>query len=183
MKSNKLSSRAKIMLGFVLALVCLVLTGLLSSAWTLRQENNQRRAEIEPRIARLLGVQANESQLKLANEAAAAQIMGFVYPATADSTMTGTKMQQDVRKLIEKSGMSVVGSRVRAVKVAEGYDEISLELTIEGSMEALEKALLTLPHLRPMVVIQETDIKPKQGRNAPHKVIVRLRLMAVRLQT
>ncbi len=182
MRLNSLSPRAKIIAGLTLAVLALVLFSLIMAAWSMRQAGNERRAEIEPRIARLLGVQQQYDKLKQANEGATAQLTGLIYPATADATMTGTKMQQDVRKAIEKSGMSVVGSKVRAVKVAEGYDEISLDLTVEGGIESLEAMLLEIPNLRPIVVIEETNITPKRGRNLPHILTARFRLTAARLQ-
>ena len=183
MKNNALSPRARIVAIISGLFLILVLGGLLLAAWSLRQEANERRAEIEPRIARLLGVQAHQEQLEKENAAAKTQLAGLIYPASADATMTGTKMQQDVRTAIEKAGMSIVGSRVRAFKIAEGYDEVSLDLTIEGDMAALELMLLEMPKLRPIVVIEETDIKPKRGRNQSHVVVVRLRLTSVRLQS
>ncbi len=182
MRRNGLSYRAKAVLVIALMLMMAILMVLLSAAWSLRQENNERRAEIEPRIARLLGIQQQYEILEQANATATVQLAGLIYPATADATMTGTKMQQDVRTAIEKTGMTVIGSRVRAVKIAEGYDEVSLDLTIEGGMPSLEKALLEIPRLRPIVVIEETDIKPKRGRNGPHVAVTKLRLTAVRLQ-
>lgn len=182
MKNNSLSPRAKTIVGAIFLILILILSVLVMAAWSLRQEGSQRRAELEPRIARLLGVQQHHEQLKQANEAATTQLAGLIYPATVDATMTGTKMQQDVRKAIEKAGMSVVGSRVRAVKVVTGYDEISLDLTVEGDMAALEKTLLEIPKLRPVVVIEETDFKPKRGRNGPHIVVAKFRLTSLRLQ-
>lgn len=183
MKQNSLSRRAQIVAALTILVLISILGTLIISAWTLRQEGNARRAEIEPRIARLLGVKQHHDQLEKANALATTQLAGLIYPATADATMTGTKMQQDVRKAIEKSGMSVVGSRVRAVKIADGYDEISLDVTVEGGMASLESILLALPKLQPIVVIEEANIKPKQGRNVPHTVIVRFRLTAARLQS
>ncbi len=182
MKLNTLSARAKIIAGLTLAILMLILISLVMAAWSMRQEGNAQRAEIEPRIARLLGVQQQYDKLKLANLGATAQLTGLVYSASADATMTGTKMQQDVREVIELSGMTVVGSRVRAVKVADGYDKISLDLTVEGGVKALESMLLEIPKLRPIVVIEETNITPKRGRNLPHILTARFRLTAARLQ-
>ena len=183
MKYSELSTRAKMTAGLALLVAGVIFLSFIMSAWSLRQAGNARRAEVEPRIARLLGVQQQQEQLKQANAKAMAQLTGLAYPAKDDATLTGTRMQQDVRKVIEEAGMSVAGSRVRPAKIADGYDEISLELTVVGNMEALEKALLAIPELRPLVIIEETDIKSKRGRNMPHTATVRFRLTAVRLQS
>jgi len=180
-----LSWRAKALLFGSGTLLILLLLMLILAAWSLRQENNAQRAEIEPRIARLIGIERQHDKLKLSVFDADVEPLELVYPSTIDATMTGTVMQKNVRDALAKWGANVTGSKIRPVKSGDDVDQVSLEITAEVGIEALETVLLELPKLRPVVVIEELNIKAKTRRRAnfPQVLLVRFRLTSLRLQS
>ncbi len=180
-----LSLRARIVLLSTLLVMFLVLSLLSLSAWELRQENNGRRAEIEPRIARFLGVHQQHETLRKAVDAIARKPSRLLYSGAVDMTKTGTLMQKEVRSALSAWGVKVVASKVLAVKSDQGVDLVGLSITAEASMEALESLLLNLSELRPVVLLKEITLTPKavRGVGGVQQLSIRMRLVSLRLHT
>jgi len=100
-------------------------------------------------------------------------------------------MQQDVREVMADAGMSVTGSQVLTTRRAEGYDQLTLDITAEGNSNALDEALSELDMMRPMIFIESARFKPERRRSRrssaqdnadtdPRRVTARLKLFALR---
>ncbi|MFA5496326.1 MAG: type II secretion system protein GspM [Porticoccaceae bacterium] len=163
--------------------IALVVLVILSSLWSWHSDNSQRLEDIEPRIARLLGYIHSFDQLDVAAAHTHAQLASLTYPAGSDSAATGANVQQQLRHQLEAAGLSVTGSQVLAAQARQGFEEIRVNLTASGSMEALDQALLALQQMRPLVLVNSLELSPARARrNDPEQnVMLQLGVSVVRL--
>lgn len=170
------------LLGTILLLLLLVT--LRGVSWYL--QGSERLAYTEPRYARLQGFIHSVDTLRVSSAEVAASLRDLSYPAEDDLAATGASAQQHLRRLLEGAGMDVSGSQVLAPEEHEGYLEIRLDLEANGSMEALEQALLALREARPLVFVRSLDLTPQHNRrrNAPEiqNVALSLKASVVKLQ-
>jgi len=159
---------------------------------SLRQDFAREIASIEPRTARLLGILQSTEALEAASAAAQATLRDLAYPAERDSASAAASLQQSVRELMAGAGMSVKGSQVLATRSADGYERLTLDITGEGNIEALDIALAELELIRPLVFVESFSIKPLRMRRGsaqaaadggdPRRLNARIQLFALRLQ-
>ena len=147
----------------IAALVVVVaLLPVVGGAWYVRNKHawgKERLAQIEPRHARLLGLELQGSELEAARQRATELRAQYVYPATAEEAQTGNQAQQKVRDLLSSAGLQVVTSQVFPAKEEKGFDRIPLVLRAEGELLGLQSALAVLNMQRPVIVINELDVQ------------------------
>lgn len=142
--------------------VLLVLAPLAAGAWYVAGKQawaQDRLAQLEPRYARLLGVQAQKDELKLAGERATRTWAQYVYPAVQDDAQTGNQAQQKVRDIFSAAGLQILSSQVLLAKEDRGFDRIALVVRTEGDLLAVQSALAVLGSQQPAIVINELDIQ------------------------
>ena len=103
-------------------------------------------ASVEPRHARLLGLQAAERQMAGIETQLKASLAHFAYPADGDSAQIGNAALQRVRDVATSRGMRVTSSQVMPAKEDGQFDRIGLILAIEGEwpqFQALAQELAT----------------------------------------
>lgn len=122
-----------------------------------------RLAEVEPRYARLLGLEAQREDLQAALQKAQSARAQYVYPAGQDAAQAGNAAQQRVRDIFSGAGLQVISSQVLPAKVEKGYDRIPLSVRVEGGMLGLQSALAVLPSQAPVIVINDMDIQLRSG--------------------
>jgi general secretion pathway protein M len=126
---------------------------------------------IEPRYARLAGLQASGDALAVA-EARARELEDlYTYPAAQDANQTGNDAQQRIRSLLTAAGMGISSSQVLAAKQEDGLERIPLSVRAEGDLTALQGALIGIAEHRPVVLIDGINI---QAQGAPERGIQRL---------
>ena len=88
-----------------------------------------------------------------------------IYPAEQDSTQTGNAVQQRLRALLDKAGLSVVSSQVRPSSESEDqsqslgpYERIAVSMTAEGGWPAIQLALLSLRDVSPTVWLDDLQL-------------------------
>jgi len=193
MKAPLKADRSTVVVGVSAALVLLALAFAMLYFWSLRQDFVRQIAGIEPRTARLLGIQESAAELAAANAAARGSLRDIAYPAGRDSASVAATLQQEVREVLAGAGMSVTGSQILATRRDEGYDRLALSVMAEGNIDAFDAALRALELMRPLVFVESLRAQPtrsRRGRNAaplppeedPRRLNVRLQLFALRLQ-
>jgi len=123
-------------------------------------QSHQRIGELEPRIARLLGYEQSTEQLRASEEQVQRQFEGLVFPAESDSGSVGAAVQQDVQRVLEGAGMSVINREVVGRAVQDTLEVIRVRISATGNMEALDQGLVDLGNSRPLLVIESLEITP-----------------------
>lgn len=124
-------------------------------------------AELEPRYSRLLGLQAQRSELSDALAQVQAARERYVYPATQDATQAGNAAQQRVRDIFSSAGLQVISSQVLQPKAEQGFDRIPLTVNAEGEALALQGALAVLSSQTPIIMINVLDVQLQGGLGNP----------------
>ncbi len=124
---------------------------------------NERLAQIEPRYARLLGLESQRAELEAARQRATELRAQYVYSSASDGTQTGNQAQQKVRDLFSSAGLQVITSQVLPAKEEKGFDRIQLVLRAEGEILGLQSALAVLGAQQPIIVINELDVQVMGG--------------------
>ena len=118
------------------------------------------------------------------------------YTADRDSATTAAAMQQNIRELMITAGLSVSGSQILPARKDEGFDRLSLDISAEGNIDALDDALSGLEDMRPLVFVESVKIKPVRSRPTrkrrgepevilegdPRKLTEQFHLFSLRLQ-
>ena len=119
----------------------------------------ERLAELEPRHARLRGIQAQKPELEAAHRRAMQTWAQYIYPPAKDDAQTGNQAQQKVRDLFTAAGLQVISSQVLPAKDDRGFDRIPLIVRAEGELLALHSALAVLGQQQPVILLSELDVQ------------------------
>lgn len=158
---------AKLREGLLFAATVLVLLlPLALVGWYVAQKNEwaqARLAELEPRYARLLGLEAQREELTATLARAEAARTQYVYPAAQDPAQAGNAAQQKIRDIFSGAGLQIISSQVLPHKAEKGFDRVPLSVRAEGEMLALQNALTVLTSQMPVIVISELDVQVVGG--------------------
>jgi len=197
MKLNFKADRPTIIVGSSLGLVLLLVLYLALQLFLLRKEFADDIEVIQPRTARLLGVLDSVEQLGTASDRAQHPLRELVYPPDQDSAKAASALQQKVRELMTSAGLSVSGSQILPQRTALKFDRLSLDITAEGNIDALDEALLNLELMRPLVFVESLKVQPERtrgrrpghqsqpedtGEGDPRKLTTRFQLFSLRLK-
>ena len=147
-----------ILLGTI-ALVLLPLVALGVYAANKHQWAQARMAELEPRYARLKGLDLQREEIDQALERAIQIRAEYVYPASQDAAQTGNAVQQKVRDLLTRAGLTVVSSQVLPPKEEKGFDRIPLSVRAEGELLAVDSALAVLSVQLPVMLLSDVEVR------------------------
>lgn len=137
--------------------------------------------QIEPRYARLLGLQQQGEPIAEALGKSQAQLARYVYPESVSAERVGTDVQQRVRQMAELSGLSVVNSRIALGEVEGHLQSVSVTVTVQGSGERLRELLVALPGDEPVLRLESAQIQSARGRVRDDRITAQLSLVALRM--
>ena len=126
-------------------------------AWYLAQKYQWAQTRIdglEPRYARILGLQANVPMLDKAIEGATVMLERNAYPAKQDESQAGNAAQQQLRGLFSAAGMEVVSSQILPAKSEKHFDRIAISMRVEGMQPQFQAALVALASARPSIWVE-----------------------------
>lgn len=188
------ATRPNIVVGCSLVLIALLALYWILHFWMLRQEFAGEIEAVQPRTARLLGIMESFDQLDTATVQVGGVLRELTYPSSRDSATTAAAMQQDIRELMTAAGLSITGSQILPARVADGLDRLSLDITAEGNIDALDEAFESLGAMRPLVFVRSATIKPSRSRarnrrnepedsaaGDPRKLTARFQVFSLRL--
>ena len=141
-------------------------------------ESNEQLAKIEPRFARLLGIQRSSDKLEEGLTRVNDRISQFIFPNEMDATQAGNEAQKNVRSVLSAAGLTVVSSQVLPTKADQGFERISLSVRAEGELIQLQAALAVLPSLTPVVLIDGISVQVvgQQRADKPQRLATELKL-------
>ncbi len=187
------ADRPTIVVGLSLGLVLLLVLYWAMHLFLLRQDFVGQIETIEPKTARLLGITQSVDQLDVASNEASGRLRELAYGADRDSATTAAAMQQNIRELMTTAGLSVSGSQILPQRKSATFDRLSLEITADGNIEALDAVLAGLEAMRPLVFIETLKVNPDRARargrdrkaetvGDPRHLTARFQLFSLRLK-
>lgn len=179
-------TRAQWIVAASLAVIVCVWLWAALSFWGQYRSLHQQSQDLIPRIARLAGLAGSEAALQASSEQASGQLQLLVYGDAGDAS---AMMQQQVRQVMERAGLTVAGSQILSPRVESLFTRLQLDINATGSIEALEVTLQELRDLRPLVLVDSLQAQPVRTRvrrgdtSPPEQVLtLRIRLSSLRLQ-
>ncbi|MEG0922392.1 MAG: type II secretion system protein GspM [Comamonas sp.] len=118
-----------------------------------------RLTELEPRYARLRGLDLQRDEIDQALDRALKMRGEYVYPLAQDVAQTGNAVQQKVRDLLTTAGLTVVSSQVLPAKEEKGFDRIPLSVRAEGDLLAVDSALSVLNEQLPVLLLSDVEVR------------------------
>lgn len=160
---NRVALRQGLILAGSLLLCLLPIAGVVGYVAHKHQWAQGRLAELEPRYARLMGLEAQKTDIDTTLQRANAMRTQYIYSADTDANQTGNMAQQRVRDIFSTAGLQIVSSQVLPAKEEKGFDRIPLSVRTEGEWLAIQSALAVLSSQTPVIVINELDIQLPGG--------------------
>jgi general secretion pathway protein M len=141
--------------------------------------------QIEPRYARLLGLEKSGDALKQVQESGKAQLARQIYPANQEPSQAGNDAQQRLREIFTSAGLNILSTQVLPAKQEKNLDRIPLSVRTEGDLAALQAALTGLHGLSPGIFLQDLTIQANNGRSpdGQQRMAVQFSLFVVRART
>ena len=162
--------------GIVVVVAALVLLPFVWGVhWVVQKHTylQQSLAEIEPRYARLKGLQEKQEALAQSLQAAQAIQASVLYPSSGDAGQLGNSVQNRLRGAMVKSGLLIASSQVKLEMLGTepAVEEIQIHMTAEGTLSQMQLALISLQQVQPHVLLQELQINVRGNvMNANTKV-------------
>ncbi len=181
---NLIRHRALISVGLTFIIFVGAMALAASYAWDRYLAAQAVLEEIEPRYARLLGLQGADAPLKKTVLDAYASLRRWAYPAEQDAGKAGNDVQHRARRAAEAAGMTIVSSQVLPARVENGMEQIPVSLTLEGGLQSLQMTLASLAGDTPALFVDTLSLRsidrgdPKQ----PQLVSATMVVMSLRIQ-
>jgi len=174
------------LLALVLPVLALAIP-LALGGWYLTQKHQWAQTRIdglEPRYARILGLQANVPIMDKAIDGAVAMLERNAYPAKQDESQAGNTAQQQLRGIFSAAGMDVVSSQILPAKSDKHFDRIALSVRVEGGQPQFQAALVALAAARPSIWV-EGFVAQHLGNTRPEspRISVQLNLYILRVRS
>lgn len=149
------------------------------SLWHKEQWAKGIQQDIAPRYARLLGVKQAKNDIDAQLERVQRDLTRFAFPDNTPADHVSTEIQQRVRRFADAGGLTVTSSQMLPVKTNAGFEETALTVTLDGSLEGLQRFLLKVQSDTPRMQVSDLDIRPKpvaRGKDAPATRDINVRL-------
>lgn len=169
MSGLKSYSMSTVVVGISLFVPLFLVLYLALDFWLMRADYQSEIDSLKPRVSRILGLLESEQQLQVAADRLSTQVTSLVYPASEDSAVISAALQKNIRKIMTDAGLSVTNSRILPLTVDEQFGRVGLVLTVIGSLDGLDAALLELSNYTPLLLIDSLDIKPRRKSRSRDK--------------
>lgn len=158
---------------------------LLIGLWMQRDAYQDEIDNLEPRIARFMGVMQAEEDLLMSAASLETRVLNLVYPPTEDNATVSAALQKDVRGIMSASGLVVTDSRILPAQREGIFDVIGLMVSVNGGIDALDGALSDVAAYTPLLLVRSINITPQRatrgkGADAEQVVTARIGLLALR---
>jgi general secretion pathway protein M len=120
---------------------------------------SERLAELEPRYARLIGIESSAPALDAALAQRRSLLARHAYLSSQDVAKAGSDAQQRAREIFAKAGLEVSSTQVLPAKTVDGFDRIPVVLRLEGDLSALQSALVVLPSSAPTLFVEVFNVQ------------------------
>jgi hypothetical protein len=147
------------LLGTLAALLLLVALSAAAYAWNWQRYRSVLE-RVEPRLARLLGLDLAREQIEAALAAARSQIAPWLHPGEGDPE---TRLRQLVRQLADRSALATVSLQTVAARQGEAIPSVRITLTVTGAWPQVLDLLRALYDQRPLLLVESTLLMREGG--------------------
>jgi general secretion pathway protein M len=171
-----------IMLTFALPLYLFMaaLGAMLSARGEFREEINT----IEPRLARMQGLIAKETELQESLAGVSTVVSDLIYPQSSAAEAVAASLQAEARRILSDAGMNITNSQVLRPRKRDQFDYVAVKIVARGTLEQLDRGLSDLDRFRPVVFVELLDAFPNRRRSkqdSPTQALtVSLQLLSLR---
>lgn len=145
--------------------------------------------EIEPRHARLLGLEEVGERIERERAKADATLAALVYPASLDIDRAGADLQQRLRSVAQQAGLNILGSQIVTVPPspvrdgapAELFERIAVNINLIADLSALQNMLAALQQQQPTILVESLSLRPERDTGEGARLNVQARLNAFRV--
>lgn len=168
--------------------LAILLVPLAAASFYVQQKHHwaqQQLDQLEPRYARLIGLEASQDELQQAQAQVQELLARHAYPVDQDVSQAGNDAQQRIRQTFTQAGMTVTSSQVLAPAQEKQFERIPLAVRAEGDLVALQSALMVLGSQVPTVLIDELSIQlVGSGRtgDSSQRLVLQMRLAVLRMR-
>lgn len=165
---------AMLTLSASLAILALLVVFAWLVLWNLHQANRRDIEDIEPRVARLLGLQQAAKTLAEQSRQADTLLVQLALPASLPTNQAATELMQRLRQIAEKSGLVMQGSQALPIVERGDHQLIPVSITAQGSIDGLVDLLANLQSVRPIIRIERLTVRPLRQRRkdgSPEQVL------------
>lgn len=127
--------------------------------WSKHQWAQEQLAQLEPRFARLSGLQKGKDGLAQAEASTKALLASHAYPGSQDAVQAGNDAQQRIRTLFADSKLEIGSIQVLPAKEQQAFDRIGVALRVEGDLVSLQNAMALLEKQSPTVWVDSVSIQ------------------------
>jgi hypothetical protein len=142
---------------------------------------------IEARYSRLQGVVEAAAPINDAAAQVAAQFSLFAFPATLESGLAATTLQQSVRQLADSVGVNIVTMQDLPPRTEDGFESLLVMMTATGPSESIHRFVLGLGGAQPRLFVDSATLgaAPARARGVSSggDLIMRVTIGAYRLQS
>ena len=156
---NRQSIRIAILQALTLLLFALPFVALGTYVWQKHVWAQGLLSELEPRHARLQGIQTIQPALEAATQNTRGLLSQRTYPATLDATKAGNDAQQRIRAVFAESQLNVESIQVAEAKDTEHFQRIGIMLRVEGTLPNIQVALLKLKSQTPTILVDSFTLQ------------------------
>ena len=114
--------------------------------------------EIEPRYARLAGLQGSQAALTTLATRLRTDARRLIYPADTNLDQTANAVLQSLRDAASASQLNVTTSQVLAVREQDGFDRQGFSMSCEGTQAAVAQWLGALAARSPLVYVDNLQL-------------------------
>lgn len=183
MQANR---KVAIIVALTLAVPLVLVLYFAMNLWALGRSNQAEIDSLEPRIARLIGAKQAEGQLLASAREVESRILNLVYPSSEDPDTVSAALQKNVRDIMSGAGLVVADSRIESTMREGAFDVIGLTVSVTGSIDALDAALLEVVSYTPLLLVTDINVMSarssrRNGANKEDQVLtVKMHLLALR---
>ncbi len=146
---------------------------------------NDTLASVEPRHARLLGLQAAERQMTGIDGQLKTHLARVAHPAGGDSAQIGNAALQRVREIASSRGLRVSSSQVLPAKEEGQFDRIGLLLAMEGDWSQFQALAQELAAQTPAIFSENLQLNTQQISlpGQPQTMVARVGLFVLKARS
>ncbi|MBA4501005.1 type II secretion system protein GspM [Marinobacterium marinum] len=131
---------------------------------------------LEPRLARLKGLESVQARVLSAEEQMARHLDSLVYPAQQELSVVQANLQQTVRSLADRAEVSISGTQILNEAARGKQGRASVKLTATAAAEGVQRLLDGILSARPILLIERLEITPARVRRGDLTQNVQLEL-------
>jgi hypothetical protein len=145
---------------------------------------NEVLESIEPRYARLKGLEAVGDEILRNRALVDAGLARIAHPADSEVGRVGTDLQQRIRRIADDHDVRVSGSQILAPRADNGFMAISVTATMDGETQALGTFVLALASEEPPIIVEKLLVqapRPTRRGEVNTRVTAQATMSVIRL--